>query len=155
MKYQLGESRKIDGRTMHRVVALVAIASKGVAAGDVGGWVESERNLSQVSDEAWVSDEAQVFGKARVSGEAWVFGKARVSGKIKVIRAQDLLLIGPIGSRGAWLTLGLDYAATGCFCGGWEKFAAQVRETHGDSEHAREYLAALEFAKIRFPEATK
>lgn len=54
-------------------------------AGDRGGWIESERNLSQVGS-AWESGEAQVRGEARVvenavvSGEARVFGKARVGG---------------------------------------------------------------------------
>ncbi len=44
-----------------------------VAKGDLGGYVASEDNLSQVSDEAWVFGEARVFGKAQVFGEARVF----------------------------------------------------------------------------------
>ena len=71
-------------------------------------------------------------------GEAWVS------------KTSDLLVIGPIGSREAHLTLAKNYAATGCFCGNWEEFAKQVTSTHGSSQHAQEYLAALEFAKVRF-----
>ena len=38
-KYKLGESKEFYGRTFYRVVALVAIPSVGVSAGDIGGWV--------------------------------------------------------------------------------------------------------------------
>ena len=66
-----------------RVVALRDFAN--VKAGDVGGFVESEINLSHdgfcwVSGDAEVSGNAWVSGDARVSGDAWVFGNARVSG---------------------------------------------------------------------------
>ena len=71
-------------------------------------------------------------------------------GDAKVSKTSDLLVIGPIGSREAHLTLAKNYAATGCFCGNWEEFAKQVASTHGSSQHAQEYLAALEFAKVRF-----
>jgi predicted acyltransferase (DUF342 family) len=49
----------------------------GVAAGDLGGWVSSGRNLSQDGD-SWVNDDARVTDDARVSGNAWVDGNARV-----------------------------------------------------------------------------
>ena len=46
----------------------------------VGGWIESEYNLSQ-EGEAFVFDEALVSGNAQVFGRAQVFGKAQVSGE--------------------------------------------------------------------------
>ena len=122
-KYELTNEAKVErGVTLHRIRALVDIERWEIKAGDLGGWIESEANLSQehdawVSDEAWVfgkawvSDEAWVFGKARVSdeawvsgearvfGEAWVFGKARVSGNAWVYRTDHVLTVGPIGSR--------------------------------------------------------
>ena len=48
-------------------------------AGELGGFIEKEENLSQVFDKAWVSGEAQVSDKAWVFGEAQVSGEARVS----------------------------------------------------------------------------
>jgi len=73
-KYEFveGDTKVVAGRTLHRIRALVAIASMGVAAGDLGGYIESERNLSQVSGNAWVSGNARVYGDAQVSGNAWV-----------------------------------------------------------------------------------
>ena len=74
------------GRTVKRIRALVAIATFGVAAGDVGGYVENVENLSQVSGnarvygDAWVSGNAWVYGNARVYGDALVSGNARVYG---------------------------------------------------------------------------
>ena len=53
--------------------------------GDLGGWVESESNLSQ-EGECWiyhnakVFDNAKLFGNARIYNEAEVFGYAQVFG---------------------------------------------------------------------------
>ena len=75
-KYELtGETK--DG--LRRIRALRDIPRWWVKAGDLGGWVESESNLSHDGD-CWVSGTARVSGAARVSGDAWVFGAALVSG---------------------------------------------------------------------------
>lgn len=67
VKYKLGE-REANG--LCRVIAVVAFAD--VSVGDVGGYVEDERNLAHTGD-AWV------YGDARVSGDTQVSGDARVS----------------------------------------------------------------------------
>ena len=66
-----------DGKNigLFRVKALKDFA--GIKMGTVGGYVESEDNLSQ-EGECWVADDAIVFGNARVFGNAFVFGNARV-----------------------------------------------------------------------------
>ena len=49
--------------------------SKYANIGDLGGWVEDERNLSGnawIFGNAQVSGNAQVYGNAQVSGDAWV-----------------------------------------------------------------------------------
>ena len=73
VKYKLG-AREDNG--LCRVIALAAFSD--VAAGDVGGYVESERNLAHTGD-AWVYGDAQVYGNARVHGNAQVYGDALVS----------------------------------------------------------------------------
>ena len=50
---------------------------KGVKKGDLGGYIESEKNLSQ-EEGAWV------FGNAKVYGDAWVFENAKVSESISL-----------------------------------------------------------------------
>ena len=50
---------------------------KWAKVGDLGGWIESKRSLS---DNAWVYGDAWVYGNARVLGNAWVFDNARVFG---------------------------------------------------------------------------
>ncbi len=88
-KYELTEETKHWlGRTLHRIRALTDIGGD-VKAGDLGGWVQSEDNLShdgdcwvcgnaKVCDNAWVSDNAVVCGKAVVYDNAVVCGKAVV-----------------------------------------------------------------------------
>ena len=68
-----------DGKNigLFRVKALKDFA--GIKMGTVGGYVESEDNLSQ-EGECWVADDAIVFGNARVRGVARVYGDAGVYG---------------------------------------------------------------------------
>ena len=72
------------GRTLKRIRALATIAVAGVAPGNLGGYVESETNLAQVSGDAWVSGNAWVYGNARVCGNAHVSGDAQVYGNARV-----------------------------------------------------------------------
>ena len=61
-----------------------AVRSFGdVTAGDLGGWIYSEANLSHDGN-AWVGDEAYVSDKAVVCDNARVFGQAKVISRSKV-----------------------------------------------------------------------
>ena len=81
-KYELtSETRVTYGKTLYRIRALVAFWD--VKAGELGGWVEKETNLSQ-SGNAWVYDNAQVYGDAEVCCDARVYGEAKVYGDAKV-----------------------------------------------------------------------
>ena len=100
-KYKILEDQYIEvcGKKLYRVQALKDFDN--VKAGDTGGYIESESNLSQydnawvfgdaqvygyalVCGNAWVSDNALVYGYALVCGNAWVFGNARVFGNAQV-----------------------------------------------------------------------
>jgi hypothetical protein len=62
MKYEFtGETKIVGDVTLRQIRALDAIVMFGVAAGDLGGWIEKEANLEQVYGDA------QVCGNARVS----------------------------------------------------------------------------------------
>jgi len=81
MKYKLtDEFIEVAGKNLYRIQALKDFGI--VRKGDLGGYVESEKNLSQVG-EAWVSDSAVVSGSALVYGSARVCGSAWVSKKAK------------------------------------------------------------------------
>ena len=86
-KYELTEEFKEIEKAgfkkikVYRIRALRAFAD--VKIGDLGGFVETKQNLSNMGD-AWVYDNARVFGDARVCGNAWVFGDARVCGNAMV-----------------------------------------------------------------------
>ena len=81
-KYELTtETLQFAGFTLHRIKALKDFGS--VKAGELGGWIESEENLSQ-ADNAWVYNNAKVFDKARVYGDAAVSDDAIVCGDAKV-----------------------------------------------------------------------
>ena len=84
-KYELTEQHPDTG--LWRIKALRDFGN--VAKGDIGGWIEGEKNLSHegdawVSGDAWVYGDARVYGYARVFGDARVFGNAWVSGDARV-----------------------------------------------------------------------
>ena len=64
-KYELTD--KTNGLGLRRIRALHDFGN--VNADDLGGWIESENNLSQ-TDNCWVYDEAFVSGDAQVFGDA-------------------------------------------------------------------------------------
>ena len=87
-KYELTtESKEYYGRKLLRIKALVSFGN--VKKGELGGWIEEERNLSHFGN-AWVGGNAHVYEAARVWGDAQVyddavvFGNAWVSDKAQV-----------------------------------------------------------------------
>lgn len=81
-KYRLtDETIEYDGVTLYRIEAIRDFGI--VKAGDKGGFVQSEFNLSQEGD-CWIYDEAKVYGKGWVSGKAKVYDEAKVSGIARV-----------------------------------------------------------------------
>ena len=84
-KYEITDIAHPDNPRLHRIRALVDIPMYGVKAGDLGGYIEKEDNLSQYSN-CWVSGNGCVTGNGCVrdngcvSGNGWVGGNARVSG---------------------------------------------------------------------------
>ena len=139
-KYELtSETKIVFGHILYRIKALSSFGC--VSAGDLGGFLESEKNLSQ-NGNAWVS------GNARVYGDARVYGNAEVS------EIGAIFWIGAIGSRNDTATFfrcrdGSIKVVCGCFFGNLDEFAKKVRKTHGDNDHAKVYMLAIEMAKIR------
>lgn len=83
-KYELtNETIKVNGKTLYQIKALKSFGK--VKAGTLGGYIESEKNLSQIEN-AWVGDKAKVYGNgwvltnAKVYDNAEVYGNAMVSG---------------------------------------------------------------------------
>ena len=70
-KFEFTEETKTTSRgvTVKRIVALRDFGD--VKAGDKGGFLEKEENLSHDND-CWVYDEARVYDEAQVCGEARV-----------------------------------------------------------------------------------
>ena len=80
-----------DATGLLRIIA-VRDVRPGVKAGDRGGLIESEGNLSHAGT-CWVSGSAQVCDSARVSGSAHVYGSARVSGDADLSKPEHLLTV--------------------------------------------------------------
>lgn len=122
-KFELTTDNKIHfGRKLFRIKALVSFGN--VKAGDLGGYVESEKNLSQ-------------------SGNAWVCGNADyVCAKGLGSRYQNTTFFK--------CKNGDIYVICGCFEGNLDEFTKKVKITHGDSKYAKEYLAMVEVVKIHF-----
>lgn len=121
---------------------------------------------AQVFGDAQVSGDARVYGNAWVYGDAWVFGNAWVYGDARVYG--DAWVYG-----NAWVQNCRDYSATscfgsenrtttffrtkdggisvrcGCFYGTLREFREKVKERHGDSRLAKEYLMLADLMEFR------
>ena len=158
-----GETKTEGGILLRRIRAVVSFGC--VKAGEIGGWIEKEENLS-VSGNAWVFGNASVSGNARVygdasvfdnasvSGNARVYGDASVCGDARVYKRSAIFWISVVGSRDDTITFFAGRGkkinvSVGCFFGTLEQFSKKVTETHGDNEHAKCYMLAVEMAKLR------
>ena len=76
MKYRItSDTKVVDNITLHRIECVTAFGD--VECGEKGGWIESEKNLSQCGS-AWIYNNATVFGNATVRENAVVSGYATV-----------------------------------------------------------------------------
>ena len=131
---------------VYRIRALRAFAD--VKIGDLGGFVETKQNLSNMGN-AWVYGNAEVYDNARVRDNAWVCGDAKVCDNANIFWCSS------IGSRHATTTMfrNKDNGITvtcGCFMGTLEEFAARVEKEHGENIFGKEYKLLIELAKIHF-----
>ena len=135
------------GRTLKRIRALAAIATLGIVPGDVGGYVESDANLS---GDAWVSGDARVYGDALVSGNARVSGDARVSGN------DSILVVGPAKSSGRYTTAHKDeklgvLVNCGCFSGSVLEFSKAIEDSHKNNKaHLEQYRLFCQLISFNF-----
>ena len=118
---------------LHQIEAVQDL--KGVQAGELGGWIEKEENLSH-------------------KGDAWVCGNARVCSDACVCNKNHALTVGPVGSRNDYTTFFRDKdngitVRCGCFLGKMNDFIEEVRKTHGDNKYAQAYRKAAELAELQ------
>ena len=128
-----------SGKKLYRIRALVSFGV--VVVGQLGGFVESEKNLDQsLSGNAWVSGDAQVYGNA------WVRSHAVISERKMIFWASN------VGSENGTLTVfnGKDglIVTRGCFTGTVDEFLAKSAEVH-DDKTKNEYKLLIEVAKSR------
>ena len=175
-KYELtDETIEVYGTALHRIKALKDFGN--VKKGELGGYVESERNLSQEGN-CWVYDNARVYSNAKVFGNAEVcdnarvysnakvcdnarvysnakvFGNAEACGNAEVFGNADYITIKGLGSKYRNTTIFRTKeniaVKCGCFYGTLAEFVDKVKETHGNSKFAKEYLALIDLVKIHF-----
>lgn len=129
-KYEIVEedSISVNDVTLFRVRAIKPFGD--VDLGDLGGYIESNKNLDQL-------------GNAWVSGDAWVSGQT------------DIISVSDIGSERGCLTIHKDNKILvrvnrGCFTGTISEFLDAVESTHSDNVHGKIYKALINVAKIQF-----
>ena len=134
-KFELTTDTKMFlGRKLFRIKALISFGN--VRAGDMGGYIEKEENLSQ-SGNAWVSGDAKVFGNADYATASGFGSEYRTTTFFKLKNSDE------IGVR------------CGCFYGTLKEFKEKVKETHGETKKAKEYLMLADLMEYRFSEEKK
>ena len=116
---------------------------------------------ARVYDNALVCGNARVYDNARVYGDAWVYGNARVCGDAlvcgdaRVCGNGDYAYAHGFGSVNRTTTFfrlkdGGVGVRCGCFYGTLAQFRDKIRETHGETKKAQEYLMLADLMKLRF-----
>lgn len=83
-KYEFtGLTREYDGHILHQIRALRPLELSDIEAGTVGGWIETEDNLSHEGD-CWVYPEAYILEQASVEGDCRITDRAIVRGQAKL-----------------------------------------------------------------------
>ncbi len=145
-KYELtNEFIETNGIKLFYIKALIDFAD--IKAGDLGGCIEKEANLSQNGD-AWVYGDAKVCGDAKVYGNAWVCGDAKVCGDADYAAAKGF---GSVYRTSTFFRTKDNIAVKcGCFYGTLDEFRSKVKETHGESKTAKEYLMLADLMEYKF-----
>ena len=130
-KFELMTESKMNvfGKTLFRIRALVDFSF--VKAGDVGGWIEEEGNLSQSGD-------ARVYGDAEVYGNddyTTIKGFGTCFRTTTFFRCKDKTV----------------KVACGCFLGTISEFRKQVKRTRS-GKIAKEYLMIADLMEMHFKE---
>ena len=139
------------GKKLFRIKALVEFGN--VKAGELGGYVEKEKNLSH-NGNAWVCENAVVCENAWVCGNAWVRGNAVVCENAWVRGNADYACIKGFGTEFRHTTFyktkedGIGVKC-GCFNGSLEQFREQVKETR-NGKIAKEYLMIADLMEYHF-----
>ena len=132
-KYRLtGNHINIGSRILYQIEALKDFGD--VKAGDLGGYIESEENLSQY-DNAWVFDNARVYGNACVFGDA------------QIKSARDYIVFKNWWSSGRYFTWtrSNNMWKVGCFYGTGEEL---IKKAYNDSEiSGREYERIVRYVE--------
>ena len=92
-----------DGTVLHRIKAIAPIKEYSldivaVNAGELGGWIEHEGNLSQ-SGNCWVFDNAKVYGNARVTQHAWIKDNAVIKDNAHIYEWATVCFDGIVGGN--------------------------------------------------------
>ena len=120
------------GVQLFRIKALISFS--GIEKGEFGGYIASEKNLSQ-SGNAWVSDNAWVYGNARVSGNAEVSGNA------------DYIVFKNTWSSGRYFTYTKSNKKwrVGCFYGnGYELIEKAYKDSQKSGDFYKAYVEFVE-----------
>ncbi|MFD3093596.1 hypothetical protein ACFKKQ_02835 [Streptococcus agalactiae] len=145
-KYELlkDDTIEVAGKTLFRIKALKNFGH--VTKGDLGGYVESEENLSHEGD-AWVEDNVWISGNALISdnvlisgdvwisGDAWITDNVRITGDACISDDRDYIVFKNNWSSGRYFvyTRSNNMWSAGCFHGTGDEL---IKKAYADSEES-------------------
>lgn len=113
-KYEFtGEIINHRGRTLHRIRAKISFGN--VTKGSIGGFVESEDNLSDDGC-SWIFGNAMVYDCAMIYGDAIVYDDAKIHGKAEVFGHSQVYGIAEVCGN-AWIFENASVCCNACVYG--------------------------------------
>ena len=156
-KYEFTEETiEVSGKVLHRIKAVRDFGI--VKAGELGGFIEKEENLSHEGN-CWVYNDAMVYGNAKVygnavvcddavvCGNAIVCGYAEICDDAKISMCSDYIFFKNWWSSGRFFTWtrSNNMWKVGCFYGTGEEL---IQKAYKDSEICgREYERVVRYVE--------
>ena len=141
------ETKDICGRKLHRIRALRDF--NDVKAGDLGGFIEKEENLSHEGNR-WVYNNAKVYDNAEICGNAEIHGNAEIYGCAVIYNGKwDKSPLYIQGTKWAFYVSSENTITTGCQIHTfeeWQKNYKQIAKEHDGLEVLTEYIRYFNLA---------
>ena len=111
--------------------------------------------IARVHDYAYVALNAWIYDSAHVSGDTLISENMEIGMDARITSNDDVCSISSFGSRNRSTTFfkcedNTIKVVCGCFKGTLDEFRDKVKETHGNNQYAKEYLAITDVAELRF-----
>lgn len=145
---KISGSAEISGNAMIYGNAVISDSVKILSNAMIGG-------TAVIKEKVNISDTVKINGTAKISGKATICGNAEIYDNAVINKIGDYATVQGFGRHHRVTTFyrnkyGGVSVKCGCFYGSLDSFRERVKQTHGNSKLAKEYLMIADLMEYKF-----